>query len=124
MNTNELKKYRAILAAKETELAPQLRKRDGMSIEKTADALDEVGLAAARELTSRNLERGSKTLRDVRAALRRIQEGGYGTCLDCEEEISSKRLHAMPWASLCIACQEDHDRLQEEGAGEWLPKAA
>jgi DnaK suppressor protein len=126
MNKNELKKYRAILMAKEYELAPQLRKRDGIAIEKTADALDEVGLAAARELTTRNLERESKILRDVRAALRRVEEGDYGTCLDCEEEISSKRLNAVPWASRCIACQEQDDRQREEDAGysEWLPKAA
>jgi DnaK suppressor protein len=126
MHKNELKKYRAILMAKQSELAPHLRTRDGIAIEKTADALDEVGLAAARELTTRNLERESKTLRDVRAALRRIEEDGYGTCLDCEEEISPKRLNAVPWASRCIACQEQDDRRREEDAGqsEWMPKAA
>jgi DnaK suppressor protein len=126
MNKNELKKYRAILMAKQSELAPQLRKRDGIAIEKTADALDEVGFAAARELTTRNLERESTILRDVRAALRRVEEGDYGTCLDCEEEISSKRLNAVPWASRCIACQEQDDRRREEDAGysEWLPRAA
>jgi DnaK suppressor protein len=126
MNKNELKKYRAILMAKQSELAPQLRKRDGIAIEKTADALDEVGLAAARELTTRNLERESKTLRDVRAALRRIEEGDYGVCLNCEEEISSKRLNAVPWASRCIACQEQDDRQDREDVAysQWLPRAA
>ena len=123
MNKSELKKYRANLTAKQTELAPQLRKRDGIAIEKTPDALDEVRLACERELMTRNLERDSKLLRDVRAALGRIEEGSYGTCLNCEEEISSKRLNAIPWASLCIDCQELED-LQRHGQPEWLPKAA
>src|SRR5262249_2662410 len=108
------------------ELAQQLRKRDGIAIEKTPDALDEVRLAAERELMTRNLERESKLLRDIRAALERIEEGGYATCLNCEERISSKGLKAVPWASLCIDCQELDDRRRAHGAdeSEWLPKAA
>jgi DnaK suppressor protein len=123
MNKNELKKFRTMLAAKQQELAPQLHRREGMAIEKTPDALDEVGLAAERELTTRTLERESKNLREVRAALRRIEDGTYGTCLDCEEEISPKRLNAVPWAPLCINCQEREDRRGADDS-EWLPKAA
>jgi DnaK suppressor protein len=126
MNKNELNKYWSMLAAKQAELTPQLRRRDGIAIEKTPDPLDEVGLAAARELITRNLERESKLLRDVRGALERIGQGSYGTCLHCEEEISTKRLNAVPWASLCIDCQELEDRSRGQGAdrSEWLPKAA
>jgi len=54
-------------------------------------------------------------LRNVRAALHRIDEGMYGVCLHCEEDISPKRLNAVPWAPYCIACQETADRNQEEG---------
>jgi RNA polymerase-binding transcription factor len=127
MNKTELKKYRTILTAKQIELAPQLRRREGMAIEKTPDALDEVQLASERELTTRNLERESKVLREVASALGRIQQGDYGTCLNCEEEIGLKRLKAVPWASLCIACQEQDDRNagQHLDQPEWLlPKAA
>jgi DnaK suppressor protein len=124
MNKSESNKFRLILAAKQAELAPQLRKRDGMTIEKTADALDEVRLAAERELVTRNLERESKVLRDVRAALARIQQGDYGTCLNCEEEIGLKRLHALPWTPLCIRCQEHDDRESHHSLPEWLPARA
>ena len=122
MSKTEINKFRKILAAKQTELAPQLRKRDGIAIEKTPDALDEVQLAAERELVTRNLERESKVLRDVHAALRRIEEGYYGTCLNCDEEIGVKRLKALPWTSLCIACQEQDDRNGYQP--EWLPAKA
>src|SRR5260370_25800751 len=114
MSESEINYFRTILAAKQTELAPQLRNRDGIAIEKAPDTLDEVQLATERELVTRNLERESKVLRDVRAALKRIEQGNYGTCLDCEEEISLKRLNAVPWTPLCIACQEQDDRRHDQ----------
>ena len=121
MTKSELNKFRTLLAAKQAELAPQLRRRDGIAIEKTPDALDEVQLAAARELITRNLEQESKVLRDVRAALMRIEQGAYGTCLHCEEEIGPKRLQAVPWAALCIACQEQDERRRDQNdPREWL----
>jgi DnaK suppressor protein len=110
MTRSELNRYAMILTAKESELTGAMAKRDGIAIERTADALDEVLLAAARELSTRSLERQSGMLRNVRAALRRIADGSYGTCLECEEEISQKRLHAMPWATHCITCQEHADQ--------------
>jgi DnaK suppressor protein len=115
MTKTELNKYREILEAKQTELAQVLRNRDGITIEKSPDALDEVQNAAERELAIRNLDRESNLLRNVRAALHRIDEGMYGVCLHCEEDISPKRLNAVPWAPYCIACQETADRNQEEG---------
>ena len=47
-----------------------------------------------------------KLLREIADALRRIDGGAYGTCLECEEPISPKRLDAVPWARYCVACQE------------------
>lgn len=114
MTKTELNKYKALLEAKQAELAGGLRNRDGIAIEKTADALDEVQLAGERELAIRNLDRESNLLRNVRLALSRISDGSYGTCLHCEEEISPKRLNAVPWAAYCIKCQEAADRHEFE----------
>ena len=71
--------------------------------------------AAERELAIRNLDRESNLLRNVRSALRRIEDGSFGICLHCEEEISPKRLAAVPWAPYCIQCQEQADKNQDEG---------
>jgi len=114
MTKNELNKYKALLEAKQAELAGGLRNREGIAIEKTADALDEVQLAGERELAIRTLDRESILLRNVRAALSRIADGSYGTCLHCEEEISPKRLNAVPWTAYCIKCQEAADRHEFE----------
>jgi DnaK suppressor protein len=45
-------------------------------------------------------------LRDIEAALRRIEEGGYGRCQECAEPISIRRLSVLPWARFCASCQE------------------
>jgi DnaK suppressor protein len=115
MTKAELAKYKEILEARQAELAGVLRNRDGITIEKSPDALDEVQNAAERELAIRNLDRESNLLRNVRAALRRIDDGTYGVCVHCEEDISPKRLNAVPWTPFCIACQEAADRAQDEG---------
>jgi DnaK suppressor protein len=114
MTKNELNKYKTLLETKQAELAGGLRNREGIAIEKTADALDEVQLAGERELAIRNLDRESNMLRNVRGALSRIADGSYGTCLHCEEEISPKRLNAVPWTAYCIKCQEAADRHEFE----------
>jgi len=115
MTKTELNKFKEALENKQAELSQVLRNREGIAIEKSPDALDEVQNAAERELAIRNLDRESNLLRNVRAALARIDEGTFGVCLHCEEDISLKRLNAVPWAPYCIQCQEIADKSQEEG---------
>src|SRR5579859_6446232 len=115
MTKTELNKFKEVLETKQAELAQVLRNREGITIEKSPDALDEVQNAAERELAIRNLDRESNLLRNVRNALARLEDGTFGICLHCEEDISLKRLNAVPWAGYCIQCQEIADRNQEEG---------
>jgi DnaK suppressor protein len=127
MTRTELDNFRTILTTKRAELAGAAGKRDEIAIQRTPDVLDQIQLAAERELTTRGLERESMLLRNVRAALDRIAEGTYGACLECDEEISPKRLRAMPWAAFCITCQEraDQDSQRRFGSQErFLREAA
>jgi DnaK suppressor protein len=103
-----------ILERKQAELMGGLRNRDGIAIEKSADQMDEIQYATERDLAIRNVDRESTLLRQVKAALRRIHNGTFGTCVDCEETISPKRLIAVPWATRCIKCQEATDREGQE----------
>jgi DnaK suppressor protein len=116
MSKSELEKYRTTLEAKKAGIAASLRNRDEIAIEKTADAIDEVQLAGERELAIRNLDRESVLFRQVRGALARLADGSYGTCMHCEEDISPKRLNAVPWTAFCIRCQEAADRHEFEPA--------
>jgi DnaK suppressor protein len=115
MTKQELNKYKETLKKKEAELLRVIVNREGIEIEKSPDALDEVQHAAERELAIRNLDRDSALLRHVRSALLRFEDGSYGVCLHCEEDISPKRLNAVPWAPYCITCQEMADRNQQAG---------
>jgi DnaK suppressor protein len=63
-----------------------------------------------------------KLLREVQDAMRRMDNGTYGVCYQCEEPISARRLDAVPWAKFCVSCQErlasgavleNEDRYQE-----------
>jgi DnaK suppressor protein len=115
MTKTELNKFKQILETKQAELARVLRNREAIAIEKSPDALDEVQHAAERELAIRNLDRESGLLRQVRSALRRMDEGTFGVCLHCEEDINPKRLAAVPWTQFCIRCQEVADRMADQG---------
>ena len=114
MTKVEIKKYKEILETRRRELEGNVRNREGIVIEKTPDALDEVQHAGERELAIRTLDRETNLLRNVRGALARINDGSFGVCLHCEEDINPKRLNAVPWAPYCITCQEMADRRKEE----------
>jgi DnaK suppressor protein len=112
---DESRGFREALKHIEAELNRALRKRDGIAIEKSADQMDEIQYASERDLAIRNVDRESTLLREVRAAMRRIHEGSFGTCCECESAISPKRLAAVPWAPRCIQCQDAADRDRREG---------
>lgn len=114
MTKTELTKNRNVLEAKQAELARMVRNRDGIAIEASPDALDAVQHATERELAIRHLDRDFALLRNVHSAMRRIDDGTFGVCLHCDEDISPKRLSAVPWAAFCIHCQEIADRNQGE----------
>jgi len=56
-------------------------------------------------------------LREIEAALVRMDNDEYGTCPECDEAISMKRLQAVPWAHYCVTCQERLSEDSEESFG-------
>lgn len=57
--------------------------------------------------------RESAELDAVDAALKRIEDGAYGICIDCDAEIPAQRLHAAPETLRCIACQGKFELLHK-----------
>ena len=98
MQTTVLEGYRAALAAKVAELSQTLRIRRLIAIENAPEACDRGVLAAQREFAVVTLDRHSQLLREVKAALARIDDGSYGICESCEDAIKPRRLEAVPWA--------------------------
>ena len=121
---HDFDRFQGVLEARIAELERGVRQRDGIRIEQSPDQLDEIQRASERDLAISNIDRGSRQLRNARAALQRIRDGSFGVCQECEEEIHPKRLVAIPWASRCIHCQENLDRHEAISTDTTLGKAA
>jgi len=106
----ELNRIQILLEALATELERGIHHREAIAIEQSPDQFHEIQTASDRDLAISKIDRQSKELRDVRAAPRRIRDGRFGVCEQCDEDIAPKRLAAIPWASLCIVCQEVEER--------------
>ena len=115
-------KYRMLLIAKRAEIADTAPQREALWIVQSNEQIETVQLAGQREFAARTLEREAKSLMQIGAALKRIQDGEFGICLDCEEPISPKRLAAVPWAGYCLHCQEMRDA--EDASDTFQRKAA
>jgi len=110
LKTNEAVNHEQVLRSHQVELERALRGREVIAVNTSADLFDQIQNAAERDMAVGSLERESTQLGKVRAALRRIHQSTFGTCLNCEEAISPRRLAAVPWAALCLNCQEAEDR--------------
>jgi RNA polymerase-binding protein DksA len=113
MTQTDLASFRAVLGTKQAELSKS-RGLESILIERSADALEEADYKTARELAIAGLNRESTVRRSVAAALLRIRDGSFGTCVHCGSEIGRRRLQAVPWAPLCIVCQEAADLGEED----------
>jgi DnaK suppressor protein len=110
MTKTEMNMFQGVLQNRETQLGNGKRKREALAIDTGADELDRIQQASVRDSVIGDLERNSGWLREVRTALRRITSREFGICVACEEDISPKRLAAVPWAARCIGCQEALER--------------
>ncbi len=76
------------------------------------DSLDQATQESNREFALRLQDRERRLVHKVRHALRQIDEGEYGVCVGCGEDISERRLLARPVATHCIDCQTEAEQLE------------
>ena len=112
MTKSDLEKFRAVLRAKQEELSNS-RSLESIAVERSPDTMEELQFKADRELAILSLSRDSVIRRNIALALIRINDDTFGSCLNCEREISRRRLEAVPWTPLCVRCQEAADRGDE-----------
>lgn len=77
------------------------------------DEIDLLNAHQEEKLSSRLSQRNILFLKKVEAAKAKILDGTYGTCDDCGDDISQKRLLARPTATFCISCQEAKESLEK-----------
>lgn len=83
------------------------------------DRMDDVDQASSdveQSMRMRLRNREMLLIKKIDEALRRIEEGTFGMCSACENEIELRRLEARPTATLCIACKEDEERKELHNA--------
>ena len=76
-----------------------------------SDKIDEAVANVAEHVNVTIFVNSALKFRQAQAALRRMEDGSYGICANCEKEIGEKRLKAVPWTPLCIVCAENADGL-------------
>ncbi|HSC63695.1 MAG TPA: TraR/DksA C4-type zinc finger protein [Caldimonas sp.] len=103
----------------EQDIAAARRRTDEPALSDVADAKDAAESAARAVVVDAEAARDLAELRDIAAARQRIDEGRYGTCLDCGEEIDPHRLLAQPHTLRCVACQAavEHGRTRATPGG-------
>ena len=110
---------RQMLTKRRRELAEDVNSRiqDGRSqgpIE-GRDGLEHVDADAQGEIELTLLQAKAETLARIDEALRRLNAGTYGSCVECERDISEPRLRALPFAVRCQACEQRRET--DRGAG-------
>ena len=119
MNKKELKIITEKLKAWKEELVQEAtRTVDGMTNEKAqfADPTDRASMETDRNFELRIRDRERKLITKIDKALERVEDGTFGLCDECGEDIEFKRLEARPVATLCIECktiQEEEEKMQK-----------
>jgi len=76
-----------------------------------ADEVDGIQASESREIGFATRDLVLERVKRLSAALDRMSEGAYGTCVECGEAISAARLHAMPEVQTCVRCQDGIERV-------------
>jgi DnaK suppressor protein len=115
MDEKELEQFRKIL----TDLMDELETQSGQSVSelmleqgREIEALAESSIQMNWAVTLKLRSRESRLIRKIKSALERIEEGSYGICEVCGENISIKRLLARPVTSKCIECKEREEKME------------
>jgi DnaK suppressor protein len=110
----QTERFREILNEKRTRLYEEAKRTlDNDMVIEADERMDEVDQASSEYMQAFSFRlRGRERflMGKIEHALRKIDEGNYGICEECEEQISLKRLEARPEAQLCIQCKEAQEK--------------
>ena len=107
MEKAQLAKFEAILSKKREELRrSQSSEERHEAHDFGRDEGDRANFSQSKEMAFRQRAQERGLLMLVEAALSRIGDGSFGSCLNCEQQITLNRLNAVPWSRYCITCQE------------------
>ena len=111
MRARDRKYFKKKLLERRTELISIVQKTEtyGRELDSEGEAMDIADKASSsytKELMFSKSDGDRQLLQEVIDALVRVDSKDFGECSECGEPVERKRLEAVPWASLCLACQE------------------
>src|ERR1700720_3578259 len=110
MDKKRLEYYKKKLLTRREELTKTIARtqEEGRTADEdpTVDLADKAANSYTKEFLFGMTNTDRRVLNMIDAALKRIQTDEYGVCANCQEELQQKRLGAVPWPKLCIACKE------------------
>jgi DnaK suppressor protein len=121
MRRKDLTFFRKLLTRRLEELVMEAEKTKNTvkaSEESASDPMDQASNQLERDFLLRLRDRESKLIVKIKEALERIENGTFGVCEECGEEISLKRLRARPMATLCIHCKHEQEALEKKNGPE------
>jgi len=116
VEANRLMFFREILQQKIAELlGDQMKTISVMTNEndRVVDLNDQASMEVEKNYELRIRDRERRLILKMKEAIQRIDNGTYGICEDCGEEISEKRLIARPVAIQCIACKTKQEKIEK-----------
>ncbi len=117
MDAEQLGKFRQDLLEKKKEVEERVEQLKNGDIHTNKDDLyddvDAASVDADHNLLFRIRGREAHLIKKINEALVQIDNGTYGVCADCGEDINIERLKARPVAPLCIACKEEQEKMEK-----------
>jgi RNA polymerase-binding transcription factor len=112
MSPLDLKRYREILEKKKEEILAATPARTPATEpgSKSGDWVDQSSLENDLHVRLALKQTDHKLFRAIEDAIHRVDQGTYGICQDCENEIAPARLEAVPWTRVCIECKSKQDK--------------
>ena len=103
MNINYFKE---LFLQKQAAILKSSAAREQETLDNEGDETDLVQNMMLKQMSDKLSDRDKQSLQVISLCLKKINDSTFGTCEECEEDISEKRLMALPYASLCISCAE------------------
>ena len=120
-NKEQIKQFRQLLITERAKLADEIksiahdvstspREASGDLSAYTVHMADMAADTYERELSMNIVSSEQELLYQIDDALKRLEDGSFGLCQQCNQPISMSRLKAVPYASLCINCQRSKEQ--------------
>ena len=113
MNKKDLKRFKDLLVAERNSLIKKANKtlteEATLDVNELPDEIDQASAEYNQSFIFRLRDREKYYLSKIDKALKKIEDGDFGICDSCGEDISTKRLEARPVTTLCIRCKEEQE---------------